>query len=608
MTGQRSLRTNEAVIRDAKNGSWLYFSHPVEVMCIMDAQSVVHALCRMEKAVSEKGLYAVCMVSYEAASAFDAACAVKPPGEFPLVWYALYEKPRITQPYEFPLRVTGKAPAWEPSMTFDEYRHAFLRVRYHLERGDTYQVNLSLRLKSFFERDPWEIFVRLIARQGFTCGAYVVTDEWAVCSASPELFFMMEDDLIEAKPMKGTARRSPSVEEDLANAEKLVGSEKNRAENLMIVDMVRNDLGRVAFPGSVSVPSLFTLERYPTVWQLTSTVRARTNESLSGIMAAVFPSASITGAPKLRTMEIIRDLEKDPRSIYTGSVGFISPDSRAQFNVAIRTLCVHRATGDAFYGVGGGVVWDSTCEDEWDECMLKSRVLREAAEPFDLVETMLWTEGGGYFLLDLHLDRLAGSASYFGYRVDMKEVRERLNALSVSFTGKAARVRLLVSQEGTVRTQVSTLMPPEESRIQNICLAEYPIDRSNPFLYHKTTERRHFEDALGRSEGFDDVLFFNEEGFITESARANVIVDMGGTLSTPPVSCGLLGGTYREWMIRRSLVRERPITVGEILACERVFLINSVRGMYPVRISNRGPDTRAKAFSIARSSRIPAGF
>jgi len=351
----------------------------------------------------------------------------------------------------------------------------------------------------------------------------------------------------------------------------------------MIVDMVRNDLGRAAETGSVHVPALFAVEQYPTVWQMTSTVRAKTLVPLDRIFQALFPPASITGAPKRRTMEIIAELESSPRRIYTGAIGMVAPGGRAQFNVAIRTLLIHKKSGLAEYGVGGGIVWDSQQDKEWEECSLKTRVLHVHRPSFDLLETMLWSPEHGFSLLEYHLERLGQSAAYFGFSVDPLRIREELEHVASRLGEVPHRIRLLVSRSGASKLDTSPV-ESDSSRFADIVLSRSPVDSSDVFLYHKTTHRRVYDDALKACPGFGDVLLFNEKGEITESTIANVVVESHGGLWTPPVRCGLLPGTYRAWLLDRKQVRERTITIEEILHSPNVYLANSVRGMHRVKV------------------------
>jgi para-aminobenzoate synthetase/4-amino-4-deoxychorismate lyase len=403
-----------------------------------------------------------------------------------------------------------------------------------------------------------------------------------VCSASPELFFTLEGGVLTSCPMKGTTSRGLTQANDLEHATQLAHSEKNRAENLMIVDMVRNDMGRIADIASVEVKSLFNVEKYPTLWQMTSTVHCKTQASITDIFRALFPPASITGAPKVRTMQIIAELENVPRRIYTGTVGFLSPGRRAQFNVAIRTVLVDRLNNKAEYGVGGGIVWDSENADELQECYTKAKILVQQTPDFSLLETILWTPQDGYSLLNYHLTRLADSAAYFSRTVDICLIREKLDVLARELPPQPHKIRLIVPRENEPILEAHMLLPPTQP--YRIRVAKRPINSRDPFLYHKTTHRRVYDQALADHPGYDDVLLWNEKKEVTESCIANVVVEMDGRLLTPPVHSGLLPGTYRSLLLSEDKIIEESIKVQDLCRLSRIFLVNSLRGMWEISL------------------------
>ncbi len=383
--------------------------------------------------------------------------------------------------------------------------------------------------------------------------------------------------------MKGTAPRGLTLEDDHNLAGWLYHSEKNRAENVMIVDMVRNDIGRIACTGSVCVPELFKVEKYPTVWQMTSTVTGETRAGLTQIFQALYPAASITGAPKARTMQIIAELETTPRQAYCGAIGYSAPGREAQFNVAIRTLLVDRRSGQAVYGVGGGITWDSLDSAEYDECLTKAKILTASLPQFDLLESLLWTPAGGCYLLDLHLKRLAEAAAYFAYPLDIESARQRLLEYTAGLGPEPSKVRLLVNAAGQISLEHEAIRLAPAAAPLRVGVASSPVNASNPFLYHKTTHRQVYADARASCppvDGlpWDDVLLWNEQGEITETTTCNVLVERDGLLYTPPVACGLLPGTYRAWLLAQGLVQERVIPLEEVRRERRVLLINSVRG------------------------------
>jgi para-aminobenzoate synthetase/4-amino-4-deoxychorismate lyase len=551
----------------------LAFEEPSE---ILEARSCAEVAPLLE-GVGERaaaGRWAVGYVAYEAAPAFDAALRVRPGPAPPLARFTIHERAlpaALPPPAVHPLR---RSP-WHPEMDREGYLARVGRIREAIGRGDTYQANLTYRLRGEAPGDPWELFRELYAAQPVPYAAYLDFGRWAVGSLSPELFFAREGEQLVCRPMKGTAPRGRTAVEDRAIARRLVGSEKERAENLMIVDMVRNDLGRVARPGSVRVERLFEAERYATVWQLTSTVRAASTAPLGELFAALFPSASVTGAPKVSTMVLLSELETSVRGVYTGAVGLAAPDGRCRFNVAIRTLVVDRETKKGEYGVGGGIVWDSDPEAEHRESRIKASILSERPPEFSLLETLLWEPGTGYFLVDRHLDRLDASASYFDVPCEPAKIREGLEREASSFGARPMRVRLLLSRSG--EPTFSSEPRVDRDRPWRIALASRPIDPTDRFLFHKTTRRAAYDALRALAPEADDVLLWNPAGELTESTRANVALLRDGRWVTPPVECGLLAGTFRAELLERGELDEQRILAGELEPGARVRLLNSVR-------------------------------
>jgi para-aminobenzoate synthetase/4-amino-4-deoxychorismate lyase len=583
-----------AILRDSKAGKWRLFERPRELIVARTLSEVLPALHRLESEAS-KGVYAAGFVAYEAAPAFDKALRVKADGNFPLLWFGLFDgfNDLPDEAVEVPDPAADIPRQWSSSISRERYLEAFNTLQKLIRSGETYQVNFTYRLTSHIDSSPWALFQHLTAAQRGAYGAYIHAGEWVVCSASPELFFESDGTTVVSKPMKGTAPRGLWFEQDLEQAELLRSSEKERAENVMIVDMVRNDLGRIATPGSVRVPALYYVERYPTVWQMTSTVMAETDRTLPEVMAALFPPASITGAPKASTTGIIAAEECSPRRIYTGTIGFIDPDGRAQFNVAIRTALINRKQATVEYGVGGGIVADSDVSQELAEAVLKSRVLTRVEPEFDLLETILWSASSEYFLKDRHLRRLSQSAAYFGFKVGVDEVRKRLDDFAEEHLrpsapdskdlARAFRVRLLVSRRGNIQLTATPLIDGTVG-FDDVMLAADPIDSTDPFLYHKTTNRTVYERALGSRPGVSDVLLFNERHELTESTIANLVVEIAGTLYTPPLRSGLLPGTARAQLLAQGGVEERVILLDDLKHASKVFLLNSLRGMHEISV------------------------
>jgi para-aminobenzoate synthetase / 4-amino-4-deoxychorismate lyase len=584
--GRNRLKTRiaqppgNAVLFDAIRGVWTAFVDLVKTLEVHTLDAVLPALSAVEESVEKDGLSAAGFMAYEAAPAFDHSLKTVPPDDFPLLWFGLFRRTRdiVLPGPEDPAMAGGDAIEWTPGIPRERYDDALRRIREHLTSGDTYQVNFTYRVRAPFHGDTWPLFLRMQHAQQGRHGAFIRTGQWDILSASPELFFRLDGERIACRPMKGTARRGLTTAQDRGAALDLERSAKNRAENVMIVDMTRNDLGRIARPGSVRADRLFETERYPTLWQMTSTVTAETDASLPDLFRALFPAASVTGAPKPGTMKIIRELETDPRRIYCGSAGFILPGRIAQFNVAIRTVLADLDRHTAEYGLGSGVVWDSEPGDEYEECLLKAKILTRPVPSFSLLETMLWTPEEGYFLLDAHIGRMAESAVYFSFPADPSGWRKALDAATAGLPHARYKIRLTVDRNGAPECRAERLPETRTSAPVAARLALMPVDSTDPFLYHKTTRRAVYEEAGAGRPGCEDVILWNERNEVTESTIANIVVESDGGLWTPPVSSGLLAGTYRGWMLTRGLIRERVLPVDELRKCRRILLVNSVQG------------------------------
>lgn len=572
---------NEVLLKH--DSEWLYFSHPYKILQAESVHDVRQTLREVELLVNTNDWYAAGFVSYEAAPAFDGALQVVKSEGFPLIWFGLYPKPSAI---ELPSSEHKPAPLnWQAGIERESYNTAIEKIKDAIAKGLTYQVNYTMRLSTDSVTDSrmktdegdWELFLHLVQNQN-KYAAFINTEKYAICSASPELFFNLDGNKIYSQPMKGTAKRGRTTQEDKAQMEWLRNSIKNRAENVMIVDMIRNDIGRIAEIGSVHVPELFAVEKYATLFQMISTVQAKTKASLEEIFSALFPCASITGAPKVSTMKIISELETTPRKIYTGSIGYIFPNRKARFNVAIRTALVDKTNQQAEYGVGGGIVWDSTSADEYSEALLKARVLTERPREFSLFETLLWTPNEGYFLLENHIARMEDSADYFDIPFSREKLEDFAHQIASGYTSPK-RIKFFLNQRGDFSEETKDFQI--EQKIFMVRLAERPIDSNNIFLFHKTTQRD-FYPAL--STGQDETLLFNEKNELTEFTIGNLVVEMGGERLTPPVTCGLLPGTFRRWLLETGQIQERILHTDELANCSKIFLVNSLRKWVEVEI------------------------
>ncbi len=485
----------------------------------------------------------------------------------------------------------------EFALTEAEYAKRIARIHEWIRAGDVYQLNFTAPFRLRTKAGAAALYAHLRARQPVDYGAFL---HWQagrhILSYSPELFFRVDWEgatrRIVTRPMKGTAPRGRTTREDREIAAWLANDPKNRAENVMIVDLERNDLGRVARTGSVRVEKLFAVERLPTLWQMTSTVSAelRPEVGFHDIFRALFPCGSITGAPKVRAMQLIAEVEDSPRGVYTGAICFFSP-RQTVFNVAIRTVDLDGGQGTL--GAGGGIVIDSNAAEEFRECMLKAEFLTrssaQSAEPLSLIETMLWD--GAYPLIDPHLDRLADSARYFGFPFARETVKAALETHAQQFArtsaGQPRKVRLLLLGGGELQIADEVLAPGGAERVGRVRIAQYRTDPADPLLYHKTTHRAAYAQAFNEAAraGFDDVLFLNLRGEVTEGAISNIFVEKDGRWLTPPVECGLLPGVYRRHLLKtRPEIEERVLHEEDLRSADAIYLTNAVRGLRRVEI------------------------
>lgn len=558
-----------------KQKSWL-FTTPVKTLETYKISEIIPVLEEIDR-LTAKGFFAAGFITYEAAPAFDEAATVKTGGNLPLCWFGIYRSRTAVKPSEINKDEAFQLGEWRSSVSYDEYCKAIKRIKDYIKAGDTYQVNYTFRQASTIKGSPFACYQRMFEAQQSAYSAYIDTGNHQVLSASPELFFKLAGNSLESKPMKGTAPRGRFKAEDLEIIQSLAESAKNRAENIMIADMIRNDMSKIAEKNSVRASDLFHIDTYPTLHQMISTVRCRTSESVTGIFKALFPCASITGAPKIRTMQIIAELESTPRNAYCGAIGYIGPGQDAEFNVAIRTLTVDANTGAVVYGTGGGITWDSTEHDEYDECQTKTKILFATPPEFELLETMLYDSQSGCFLQNRHFDRISASAAYFQYPFNSGKALRQLEAVTKNLPSGKHKIRMLLARDGRITVQATPLDNlPGAPRIG---LSRLSVDSSNRFLYNKTTLRHLYEKAKTSRPDCDDAVLYNERGEITETTIANIAVQIKGILYTPPVHCGLLPGVMREELISQGKIHERILFPNDMKNAEKILLINSLRGI-----------------------------
>ena len=586
------MRRPWARFDDLRTGRALRCPSPRQVLTAVRPDEVAGVLQQVHDA-TEHGAWAYGYVAYEAAAGLDPRLPGGPsaPEDLPLVWFGLCDEPRPIDPVTVPAGARTRS-SWRPDWTDEEHARAVATVREHIAAGDTYQCNLTDRLRADVAEDPEDLYARLALAQRGAHNAYLDLGRHVVASASPELFFEWTGDEVRTRPMKGTAPRGRTTAEDEQQSRSLLASDKERAENLMIVDLLRNDLGRVAEVGSVRVDELFTLERYPTVWQLTSQIsaRIRPGTGLPQLFGALFPCGSVTGAPKRSTMELIGRLEPAPRGVYCGAVGLVGPPSapvRARFNVAIRTVVLDRATGRAVYGAGGGITWDSDAARERAELRAKAAVLAHDVTEHRLVETLAFTPAGGLRNLDRHLLRMADSAAWSGFRFSRPEVLAAVQD-AVRARTDPARVRVLLDRAGGVTVELGP-MPPVDGSPVRLALDDEPVDAGNPELWHKTTRRDVYLAAALRHPEADDVVLVNADGEVTETTIATLAVRLDDRWWTPSSTSGCLPGVERGRLLDAGVLHERVLRPADLLGAEGIAVLSSLRGWRPATLVVRQP-------------------
>lgn len=579
------------------NGRSYLFAEPLRIIRADHPHEVENALSEVSAAVAG-GLYAAGFLSYELGYVLEPRLAPLLPERraMPLIWMGVYERPREFTPRQTRAWLQDLAARRGGGYRLGEFRLSLQRAAYeakfaraldYIARGDIYQLNLTFKVRFQFSGDPAALYLDLRRKQRAPYGGMIQAEGFHILSLSPELFLKVEDRKALSRPMKGTARRGLTPAEDQRLRQWLASDEKSRAENLMIADLMRNDLGRVAETGSVSVPDLFTVEAYKTVLQMTSGIEARlrADADFAVLVKALFAPGSVTGAPKVRAMEIIRKLEDEPRGVYTGAIGMLKPGGNCLFNVAIRTLVLHEG-GSGEIGLGSGLVQDSQAGAEYEECLLKMKFLTDPPQEFKLLETLRWERGEGYYLLDRHLERLAASASHLGFACGIEAVRAALAAYAHDLAEPLHRVRVTLGEDGCIEMSDSPL------RLEEALCAAFAgkrVDSGNPLLYHKTTLRDFYDrerERLSQELGCQEVLFLNERGEVTEGSFTNVFIGERGKMLTPALSCGLLPGVLREEMLRSGEAREAVLTKQDILNAKAVWLGNSVRGLLRAELAD----------------------
>ena len=549
------------------------FTEPIKELKTRDLDQV-ETLLREVEAYQEAGFYAVGYVSYEAAPAFEKKLAVHPAplmGEY-LLYFTIHQEVE-TLPFPEDYEAVDLPANWKEEVEAPAYQEAINTIHHHIRQGDTYQVNYTVQLSQELEADPLAIYNRLVVEQKAHYNAFIQHDDVSILSISPELFFEQDDRLLTTRPMKGTTHRGLTNQEDLQEATWLEADPKNRAENMMIVDLLRNDMNRISEIGSEHVTHLCQIEQYSTVWQMTSTIESRLRAEIDLVQTfrALFPCGSITGAPKISTMEIIQKTEKAPRGVYCGTIGILLPRGKRIFNVAIRTLQMQG--NQAIYGVGGGITWDSKWESEYQETKQKSAVLYRQEPRFELLTTGRIHKGELTFL-EQHLTRLREASRYFAYPYDepklLKELQEELARLESNLD---YRCRIALHKNGTFHLVITELTDLPASYLQ-AQLTEQKLDLATPFTYFKTSQRDHL------SQSNHEQIFHLPDGTLLETTIGNLVLEIEGQLYTPPAHLPLLDGIYRRHLLETQQVEEKLLTLNDLTDADRIYACNALRGLY----------------------------
>ena len=551
------------------------FTKPIKELKTRNLDQV-EALLREVEAYQEQGFYAVGYVSYEAAPAFEKKFAVHPAplmGEY-LLYFTIHEKVEIL-PFPEDYEAVDLPANWKEEVEAPAYQKAIETIHHHIRQGDTYQVNYTVQLSQELKADPLAIYNRLVVEQRAHYNAFIQHDDVAILSISPELFFEQDDRLLTTRPMKGTTRRGLTNQADLKEAAWLEADPKNRAENMMIVDLLRNDMNRISEIGSEQVTRLCQVEQYSTVWQMTSTIESRLRPEVDLVQTfqALFPCGSITGAPKISTMEIIQQTEVAPRGVYCGTIGILLPKGKRIFNVAIRTLQMQGH--QAIYGVGGGITWDSKWESEYQETKQKSAVLYRQEPRFDLLTTGRIHQGELTFL-EQHLTRLREASRYFAYPYDepklLKKLQEELDRLDSNLD---YRCRIALPKNGTAQLEITELTDLPASYLQ-AQLTEQKLDLATPFTYFKTSQRAHL---VAKDH---EQIYYLPDGSLLETTIGNLILEIDGKRYTPPAHLPILDGIYRRHLLETGQVEEKLLTLKDLEVADQVYACNALRGLYPL--------------------------
>ncbi|MBL7979707.1 MAG: aminodeoxychorismate synthase component I [Bacteroidetes Order II. Incertae sedis bacterium] len=566
----------ETTYPEADHKRVILFRNPITIYQAATLTEIPHVIDQVEQAVDE-GYFVAGFLTYEAGYAF-VPIPHTPPLPPVLAWFGVYNEPENQLPEPPPATFQMDQPQfnWTP----DRYAMQIDTIRDLIQEGDVYQINFTGKMSFPFRGDAFTLYQQLRQQQAVRYSAFIQTETQTFLSLSPELFFQRNGQQIETRPMKGTIQRGRNVREDRLLADQLQKDEKSRAENLMIVDLLRNDLSKVCVPGTVRVSSLFDIETYRSLHQMTSTITGTLSDTTTytELFQALFPCGSVTGAPKKRAMERIASLETEARGLYCGSVGYITPNHKAVFSVAIRTAELSETQGTL--GVGSGVVWDSNAQDEYEECLLKARFLTETpTPPFELIETIHWNRMGAV-LLAYHMERMEQSALYFQIPFQKRAFYKQIASFAATPAAQQpSRLRITLKQSGEWHHTSSPLLQGQPPITPKICVSPVRTQSADPFYQHKTSHRALYEAEWSRAlaNGFGEIIFLNEKNMVTEGSRSNIFIRRRGRWLTPPCTSGVLPGVFRRFMLEQSpYVYETELTLSDLVNAEEIRLCNAI--------------------------------
>ena len=554
----------------------IQFYQPVDVITTNNKNEIMDCLKQVEETI-QKGYYLAGYLSYEAGAAFHDEIIIRD-NKLPLIWFgvfenAIYKETKNIQHYTIP--------TWKPQVEKQQYKKMIEEILQYIKQGKIEQVNYTIPFHTKLYGDTFSFYKQLEQAQNANYTAFLNIGDYSIVSASPELFFQLKNGKITVKPMKGTVERGKTYKEDIENKQWLKSSLKNQTENKLTVELMMKDLQSITKNNSITLEKEFQVEKYPTVYQMTSTLTATlsSDKSFIDIWKALFPSGSITGLPKKEAMKLITSLEKKPREVYCGAIGYITPNREAVFNVPIRTAYINNNNGEAIYGAGGGITENSLKEDEYKEVIAKTKVLYSKQPEFQLLES-LGLYNGKYLVLDSHLNRLEQSAKYFEFQINMDEINETLQHIAKKYKKQNWKVRLLVNRNGKITVEVEKINTlPKELLVS---IADEPVNKDDVFLYHKTTNRIMYETR--KKNNVFDTLLWNQDKEITEFTIGNFVLEKNQTYITPPVESGLLAGTFRDKLLKEGKLKEECIFIDDITKSSSIWLINSVRGWVKVNL------------------------